>query len=447
MQTSLPFKDRKRNLWLIGMSVMGILGTATVAYLSLSPQSTQNLNLTETVLVQTKDLQIKIKANGVVQPVRKINLGPKEAGRVAELFVREGDTVQQGQLIARMDSEQIQAQVRQFQAALERAESELAQKLAGNRQEDIAKAEADVEKFRSQLAEGRSRLQLATQQVERKRIPVEQGAISRDSLDQSLTEERNAKDNLNQLQSSLTSAQQELIKQRNGFRVEEISQAKASVAVAKAQLQDYKIQLINRQVLAPFAGIITRRFADVGDFITPTTSVSTSDSANSASIAELSSGLEVEAKVLEASIALIQIGQPVEVRSDSYPDRIFRGQVQLIAPRAIQENNVTSFRVKVKLDSGLDKLKAGMNVKLSFVGKPIRNALSVPLAAIVTQKNGQQGLWVVEANDRAKFRVVRVGAESEDRAQILEGVKPNDRVFLSPPANQNIPGVDNTEGI
>jgi HlyD family secretion protein len=426
---------------------MGILGTATVAYLSLSPQSTQNLNLTETVLVQTKDLQIKIKANGVVQPVRKINLGPKEAGRVAELFVREGDTVQQGQLIARMDSEQIQAQVRQFQAALERAESELAQKLAGNRQEDIAKAEADVEKFRSQLAEGRSRLQLATQQVERKRIPVEQGAISRDSLDQSLTEERNAKDNLNQLQSSLTSAQQELIKQRNGFRVEEISQAKASVAVAKAQLQDYKIQLINRQVLAPFAGIITRRFADVGDFITPTTSVSTSDSANSASIAELSSGLEVEAKVLEASIALIQIGQPVEVRSDSYPDRIFRGQVQLIAPRAIQENNVTSFRVKVKLDSGLDKLKAGMNVKLSFVGKPIRNALSVPLAAIVTQKNGQQGLWVVEANDRAKFRVVRVGAESEDRAQILEGVKPNDRVFLSPPANQNIPGVDNTEGI
>jgi HlyD family secretion protein len=447
MQTSLPFKDRKRNPWLIGMSVMGILGTATVAYLSLSPQSTQNLNLTETVLVQTKDLQIKIKANGVVQPVRKINLGPKEAGRVAELFVREGDTVQQGQLIARMDSEQIQAQVRQFQAALERAESELAQKLAGNRQEDIAKAEADVEKFRSQLAEGRSRLQLATQQVERKRIPVEQGAISRDSLDQSLTEERNAKDNLNQLQSSLTSAQQELIKQRNGFRVEEISQAKASVAVAKAQLQDYKIQLINRQVLAPFAGIITRRFADVGDFITPTTSVSTSDSANSASIAELSSGLEVEAKVLEASIALIQIGQPVEVRSDSYPDRIFRGQVQLIAPRAIQENNVTSFRVKVKLDSGLDKLKAGMNVKLSFVGKPIRNALSVPLAAIVTQKNGQQGLWVVEANDRAKFRVVRVGAESEDRAQILEGVKPNDRVFLSPPANQNIPGVDNTEGI
>ncbi len=447
MQTSVSLKVGKLNLWLIGQSVTAILGTATIAYLILRPQPTPNFNIEDTVLVQTKDLQVKIKANGVVQPSRKINLGPKEAGRISELLVQEGDIVQEGQVIAQMDNEQVRAQVSQYQAALERVNADLTQKVAGNRPEDIAKAQSELEKYQAQLTEAKSRLQLATQQVIRKQVPVEQGAISRDSLDQSLTEERNARDNLNQLQASLAGAQQDLLKQQKGYRVEEINQAKAAVSEAKAQLRDFETQLNNKQVRAPFAGIITRRFADIGDFVTPTTSVSTSDGANSASIAELSSGLEVEAKVPEASISHIHLGQAVEIRSDSYPNELFRGQVQLIAPRAVQENNVTSFRVKIRLQSGVEKLKSGMNLKLTFVGKPIRNVVSVPLAAIVTHKNGQQGLWLVDANNQAKFQAVRVGSESEDWAQILEGVKQNDRIFLSPPTNQKIPGVDDVEGI
>lgn len=447
MQNPILLKAAKLNPWLIGQASIAILGTTAIAYLTLWPQATPEFRKEDTVLVQTKDLQIKIKANGVVQPIRKINLGPKEAGRISELLVREGDLVQQGQIIAQMDNEQVRAQVSQYQAAVERVNADLMQKMQGNRPEDISKAKAELEKYQAQLTEAGARLELATQQVARKQIPVEQGAISRDSLDQSLTEERNAKNNLNQLQASVAGAQQDLNKQQNGYRVEEIAQAKAAVAEAKAQLRDYETQLDNKQVRAPFTGTITRRFADVGDFVTPTTSASTSDGANSASIAELSSGLEVEAKVPEASIARIQIGQSVEIRSDSYPNDIFNGQVLLIAPRAAQENNVTSFRVKVKLQNGVDKLKAGMNLKLAFVGKPMRNMVSVPLAAIVTQKNGQQGLWVVDGKNQVRFQVVRVGSESEERAQILEGVKENDRIFLSPPANQKIPGVDDVEGI
>jgi HlyD family secretion protein len=440
-------KARKLKPWLMGFSALGILGTAAIAYFTFSPRPTPRLDLAnDTVVVQSNDLAVQIKANGVVQPVRKINLSPKESGRVVELFVWEGDRVRLGQAIARMDDEQIRAQVHQYRAAVTRTQADLAQKLAGNRHEDIAKAEAEVEKYRAQLTEARSRLQLASDRVKRKRFPVEQGAVSHDSLNESLTEERNAKDNLNQVQASLTAAQQELLKQRRGYRIEEIAQAKAQVAEATAQLRAYETQLANTLVQAPFPGIITRRFADVGDFVTPTTSASTSDGATSASIAELSSGLEVEAKVPEASIARINPGQIVEIRSDSYPDRSFKGRVRLIAPRAVQENNVTSFRVKVTLQSGLEKLKAGMNVKLAFRGEPVRNALVVPLAAIVTQKDSQKGVWLVGAENQVKFQSIRLGAESGDRAQVLAGVKRGDRVLLSPPANQVIPGVDNTEG-
>ncbi len=445
MQSSMWLKAGKLK-WTLLLSTVGLLGAAAIAYFTFA-RSTPNINLEkDTVLVQAEDLQMQIKANGVVQPVRKINISPKEAGQIIELLVREGDRVQSGQIIARMDDEQLQAQVNQYRGVLARVQAELAQSLAGNRPEDIAKAKADVTRYEAQLQEARSRLQLGTKRVNRKRFPAEQGALSRDSFDESLIEERNARDNLNQVQASLAVAQQELLRQRNGYRVEEIAQSRAQVSEAISQLQVYETQLENTLVRTPFAGIITRRYTDVGDFVTPTTSASTSDGATSASIAELSSGLEVEAKVPEASIARIKLGQTVEIRSDSYPNETFKGRVRLIAPRAVQENNVTSFRVKVLLQNGLEKLKAGMNTKLVFIGEPVHSVLVVPLAAVVTQKDGQNGVWLVDAGGEIRFQTIRLGAQSGNQAQILEGVEVGDRILLSPPTSQIIPGVDNTEG-
>jgi HlyD family secretion protein len=450
MQPRLSIKSikvGKFKLWAVGMVTLGGLGAIALAYGLLNSKPVPDINLeTETVAVKAQDLPVQIKANGIVQAVRKINISPKEAGRIVELLVREGDRVAAGQAIARMDDQQLAAQVSQYQSGLARSQAELAQRLAGNRPEDIAKAEADVSRSEAQLQEARSRLQLATAKVSRRQFLMAQGAITQEALDESQTEIRNAGDNVGQIQANLTVARQELVKQRNGFRAEEIAQSRAQVAEATAQLQGYQIQLGNTLVRAPFAGIITRRFTDVGDFVAPTTSASTSDGATSASIAELSSGLEVEAKVPEASIARIQLGQMVEVRSDSYPDQTFKGQVRLIAPRAVQENNVTAFRIKVALQTGLQTLKAGMNAKLAFRGEPVRNALVVPLAVMVTQKDGQKGVWLVNAERTAQFRIVRLGSESGSQAQVLEGLQAGDRILLSPPLNQPIPGVDNTQG-
>ncbi len=447
MQPSMPIKPAKSKLWKWGLPTLGLVGLLAIASAILNSHPQPDINLEQdTVSVNKQDLQVQIKVNGLVQPVRKINISPKEAGRIVELLVREGDRVAPGQVIARMDHEQLQAQVRQYEGGLARYQAELDQKLAGNRPEQIAKATADVTRYQAQLQEARSRWQLATAKFNRRQLLADQGAIAREALDESQTDLRNASDNVNQIQASLAIAQQELAQQQKGSRPEEIAQAQAQVAEATAQLQGYQIQLGNALVRAPFGGVITRRFTDVGDFVAPTTSASTSDGATSASIAELSSGLEIEAKVPEASIARIKSGQRVEVRSDSYPDQVFIGQVRLIAPRAVQENNITSFRVKVSLKTGLDVLRAGMNAKLAFIGEPVKNALVVPLAAIATQKEGPQGVWLVTATGAPRFQVVRLGAESGSQAQVLEGLTVGDRILLSPPANQPIPGVDNTQG-
>jgi HlyD family secretion protein len=108
----------------------------------------------------------------------------------------------------------------------------------------------------------------------------------------------------------------------------------------------------------------------------------------------------------------------------------------------VKENNITSFRIKVALETGQDKLRLGMNVKLAFLGNQIPKALVVPLATIVTRPDGQTGVLVADKDNQAKFRSVTVGATVGDLIQILQGVSLGERIFISPPEGQKIEGVD-----
>ena len=435
-------KDKKPTSWLIGLVAAGVLGAAITAYLAFR-STTSKSDITNLIVeVTSRDIAVQIKANGVVQAVQNINLSPKEAGRIAKLYVDEGDRVEQGQLVAHMEDEQFKAQVNQYKAALAKAQADLALKRAGTRSEEISEGKARVATAEANVAEIQAKLDRAAEELKRNQFLAKEGAISQNALGEFLSQERSVRANLEAAVARLKEQKEGLEKLRNGTRPEEIAQAEANVAQATAQLQYYETQLKNTSIRAPFAGTITRRFAQEGDFVTPTTSASSSDGATSASIVELSKGLEVEAKVPEASIAQIKQGQSVEIRADAYSDDIFKGRVRLIAPRAVQDNNVTSFRVKVALQTGQDKLKSAMNVKLAFFGDPISNALVVPQAAIVTKKDGQTGVLVPDKKSQAQFRPVTVGPTSGNQIQILQGVSKGERILLSPPEGQVIPGVD-----
>jgi HlyD family secretion protein len=437
---------KKITPWVIGVAASAAIGTIATVYLSRPPQP-PNIDLAkDTVEVKATNLVMQIKANGIVQPLRKVNLSPREGGRIARLYIREGDRVQTGQLLAQMDSEQTQAQVAQYQALRLKATADLSQKRQGERPELIAEATARVASQRAAVAAAQSKLARATDELRRNQALADSGAIARNNLENFLSRQQETQTTLAAEQARLNEQQTALQRLKNGTRPGDIAQAEADVAQAAAQVKLYETQLRNTQIRAPFSGIVSRRFADVGDFVAPTTTASSSDGATSASIAELSSGLEIEAKVPEASIAQIKPGQTVEVRSDSYPQQAFTARVRLIAPRAIQENNITSFRIKVRLLNGLDILKSGMNVKLTFIGRAIANATVVPLAAISTQKDGQKGVWLVDNTQQARYRLIQLGSSSGTQAQVLSGVKPGDRIFLSPPPGVVLPGVDNVGG-
>ncbi|WP_293133172.1 efflux RND transporter periplasmic adaptor subunit [Microcoleus sp. bin38.metabat.b11b12b14.051] len=570
---------RKMPRWAIGLVAAGLLAVPTTLYISKSrSQPKVDAIAAMTVPVEAQNLTVRITSSGTVQPVQRVNLSPKGSGRIAELFVEQGDRVEAGQMVARMESRDVEAQLAQAKAREASIRAKLAKIEAGNRSEDIASARARVEQAQATLAQlqagsrveevagararlqqtqarleqlkagsrveevsqGRARLaqaqarladaqtgsvkqeiaqaqtqiesskaqaELTAQRVERNRPLVQEGALAQDKLDELIKENRTAQakvreaqKRLQQLQESRESqiqqlqaaveveqqglkqlqngtrseeitkaeaevaeaksklaqtengnrpeeiakaqaavaeAKSQLAVQENGARPEEIASAKADLAEAQAQVRFQEVQLEDTKVRAPFAGVITQRYAIQGAFVTPATSASEATSATSTSIVALARDVEVLAKVPEADISQIKPGQIVEIVADAYPDKVFKGRVKLIAPEAVKERDVTLFQVRVAIDTGKDFLQSGMNVDLKFVGQKLSNALVVPTVAIVTNK-GQTGVLVPDEKQQPKFKPVTVGSTIGNKIQILEGAKTGDRVFTELPAGKKL---------
>ena len=439
---SLYFK-KNHNLvpWLGGLVLVGISAIATVNYLEKSNIAADSI-ASQTIAVKTQDLAVQIQANGTVRAVRTTNLSPEEPGKIAELYIEEGDRVTAGQIIARMESDRLQAQVDRYKAALQKARANLALFKAGNRSEAIAAAQARVTTAEANVAMAQAKLERTKEEKQRNQMLVSEGAISHDSFDNFANKEVEAQANLQAELARLVEQQENFAEASQGSRDEEIAQAEAEVAQAQAELDGMQIQLDKKTVRAPFNGIITRRYAEAGDYVDSTTAASETEGATSTSIGELSSGLEIEAKIPEANIAQIKLGQPVDIKVDAYGNETFKGEVSLIAPRAIKENNVTSFRVKVALKTGQEQLKSGMNTRLTFNDEPVKNAITIPLAAVVTNSDGETGVYVSGNEGKAEFKTIKLGKASGNSVQILSGLSKGDRIFTSPPDNVTIEGVD-----
>ncbi len=421
MQLPLINKVKNPSLWVIGLTAAGIVAVGTTYF--IVNQATPKLDIAElTVPVQSKNLTLRITASGTVQPIQNVNISPKQSGRLTALYVDQGARVQQGQILARMDDTDLQAQLVQFRGNLEQAQAQLALARAGNRLQDIEQAKAQVESAKAKVV-------LTSQRVKSNQNLYQQGAISQDKFDELLSDDRSARANLRQLQQNLSAV-------NSGSRPEEIAQRQAAVTTALGQLKAIEVQMENTIIRAPLSGVVTQRYATVGAFVTPTTSASSTASATSASIVAISKGLQILAKVPEVDVGEIKLGQLVEIVADAYPSQVFKGRVSLIAPEAVVENNVTSFQVRVDIVTGLDKLRSGMNVDVTFLGGQIQNALVVPTVAIVTQ-NGKTGVLVPDANNtKTTFNPVTIGPTIGNQIQILKGVQEGERVFVNLPKDQ-----------
>jgi HlyD family secretion protein len=436
MQLPLIGKIRPPAPWILGLIAAGLVGTGTAVLVIRQQAAVPDIS-TLTVPVESEAVTIRISASGTVQPVQTVNLSPKETGLLAELFVEQGDRVTQGQVIARMESETVEAELAQAEARVAQSRANLSEVRAGNRPEEIAQAEASVAQAEARVEEAQARVNLADERVRRNRQLEAEGAISTDDLDQVLNEAETARATLAQNRASLQETRETLRLQRSGSRPQAIEEAEARLVETQANLQAVRVRLEDTYIRAPFSGIVTQKYATPGSFVAPATAASDVSSASSTAIVAIATGLEILAEVPEVDINQISVGQPVEITADAYPNQVFEGRVKLVAPEAIIEQNVTSFQVRIDLETGEDRLLSGMNVDVEFIGDELSNALVVPTVAIVRQ-DGQEGVLVPDRNNRARFRPVATGSQIGNQIQILEGVEEGDRIFIDLPPGQNL---------
>lgn len=458
---------------LIGLIAASVLVVGGSTYFLIGSGSAK-IDLEKlTVPVEAQNLKLQITASGTVRPFKSVNVSPKMAGRLAQLLVEQGDVVKAGQKLAVMENAQLQAQFMKAQADLAQAVAHLKEAKAGSRPEEIEQAKTrlmqaqarlgqaqvgnprEIEEAFAQVENARSQFALAQDRIKQNLDLVKQGVISRDRFNEISTEAysaraeleeanqrfekvKNTKDEnspeIDQLKASVREAQLYLQQLQNGSRPEEIEQLQAAAASANAQMLAARVQLEETVLVAPFPGIVTQKYATEGAFVTPTTEASlTASAGNSSAIVEVATKeLEVLAKVPEVDVGKIKPGQPVKIVADAFPDKTFRGQVSIVAPGAIVDQNVTSFEVRVALPPEQEELRSGMNVDLTFLGEPVENALIVPTVAVVTQE-GETGVMVPDIDNQPQFQPVVIGQMLEDKTQILRGLREGQRVFIDLP--------------
>jgi HlyD family secretion protein len=471
---SETLRQPKINKWLmwslVAISLTGMGGYVAYNQLVTAPQQRAQRKI-QTAAVTRGNLTILVSANGTVQPESSVNVSPKTSGVLKRLLVKEGDFVKPGQIVAYMDNSNIQGQLLQSRGNLAAAQANLNKFIAGNRSQDIAQAQAQVDEAnaslqkliagnRSQDIAGataslnkvRATYRQAAEDLRRNQQLQAQGAISQQALstarstsDSAQAQVEQAQQSLNllkvgsrpediaQARSVLTQRQQALNLLKAGSRPEDIAQARAQVMAAQGAVAIAQRNIDDTTIRAPFAGIIARKYADPGAFVTPTTAGSAVTSATSSSILALASANEIVAQVAEASIAQIRVGQVATIKVDAYSGKTFAGKVTQVATQSLVQQNVTSFEVKVAVADPQKLLSQGMNVTIDFKAGELNQVLIVPTAAIVQEKTAQ-GVYVAKPGGDPVFTPIVVGTTVNDKTEVKSGLTGNERVLLSFPA-------------
>jgi HlyD family secretion protein len=407
--------------------------------------------------VKLGSVDLKITATGVIKPYNEVKISPKVTGLLTKLLVRQGQVVKKGQLLALMDDSNLVGQVTAARSAYNLAKANYEKSLHGNRPQEVANAEAQFSKnqnivrfaeqavSRSQAQVKSCQAQLTRDATNAKRLNqlAKQGAISDQdrlnastqaevtevTLKQAQQELRQSEASLAQAMADLESSKQQFSMSKAGNREEDVRASKFAMEQAAGNLNYLQSQLNDTRIKAPFAGIISQKYADEGAMVTPTTSSATT-SATSSSIVSLAGNLELVAQVSETDMEHIKIGQTVEIVANAYPDKIFHGKVNLIAPAAVVTLNVTTFEVHTTIDDDPSHfLMAGMNVNSEFLAGTQNGVLLVPTSCISSQM-GKTGVLIPEKDGQPKFKPVKTGSSSGNLTVIMHGLKQGDMVFV-----------------
>lgn len=414
--------------------------------------------------VASAEVADEVSASGTVKPVAESRIAPKIMSNVAAVYVREGDHVRKGQVLVRLESRDLQAQLSQAQAALSAALAganrastavhlQSAQTSAG-----IANAEAEVKAAREQLSMAREgsrrqqkvQAQLAVAQAEaqyrnakleldRMQRLFDQGVIARQRLDSTqtahdvakagyesakaqadLVEEGSRRQEIRALEERVRQAEENLRLARaaslqNRMSKRSAEEASSQVSQARAAVDFARVQLGYATITSPISGVVTERLVDPGDTVSPGVPVVA---------VEDDSLYRLEAAAPERDAAGLYVGRMVRVTVGS-DERSGEGRVAVVSPAG--DPATRKFVVKVDLPKGM-RSRSGEFGRISF---PVGFSRTVVLPeGALREDGGLTYVFTVGQDKRAKLQVVKTGRKLGGGVEVVSGLAPGDRVII-----------------
>ena len=453
---------------IIGVTAGVLLTIIIIASVLATRKDTPEVTVVE---VKTRPtLKSNVTAPGEIRPVQFINLTSEVQGRIVEIFVKEGDPVEQGAQLVKLDPTQLQssteAQLAAYQAAqsesqVQRSQVSAAQNQLSQAQQGLLASEASVDTALQQVATARQQVVAAQTDVDRDQVNletaqrelnrttelVESGVESKfnfdaakDRVTQAQVSLRNSKARLQSQRLSVNEAESRVKEARARVRQQEVTvrdarrgvqtanySAEASLNRADQQAASLRAQRDQRDKtlqLAPISGVIADIPSKVGTFATANLS-----STPLLTIADMSS-INVEVKVDETEIDKVEVGQDATIKVDTFGEKELVGKVTQKTPLAVGKSQTTGglstninvqeakeFRVVIELLEMPDEIRQGLRPGMSATAvintKTVENVIAVPIQAVVEKKPDASPSPTVEGD---------VPPPTAEKAKAIKGV-------------------------
>jgi len=448
-----------RKWWIIAGVAVAIAGLGFGGWRLIAGRqdtTAQAQGAAETAVVRQDTLQVTVEGTGSLAPRAEIQLAFLSGGQVAEVLIEEGQIVEAGQPLVRLETDELEMDVTRSEASLASAEGQLAQLLAPPQPEEVAAQEANLAAAqgqvsaavanRDQVAAGASEPEIASAEADATSAEMEYRSALRtydsiDKKDKDRKEQANYDlwaaevalkaaqtqldvllagadaDELHAAQADVTSAvaqrdaaQAELDLLLAGATEEQIRAAEATVDQARVALGQARLQLERATLTAPMAGTVTLLDTEIGEMVGPGQPVVV--------LSDLTA-LEVDVSLDETDVAHLAVGQEALVTVDAFPDVGMAGEVTYVAPKGDTWSGVVLYPVTVRLVPGEVPVRAGMTADVEIVTASQEGALIVPLRAIHTEDGHA---YVDRLDDGGVERVeVTLGMTTNTEVQIIGG--------------------------
>jgi HlyD family secretion protein len=393
---------KRKKFWIIGGTSILVVGL--VIGLVAAKSSGTKIEPSKIAKVEKGDLAKSVVATGKIEPITKVEIKSKASGIVKKLYVEAGDHVKAGQVLAELDREEIEANVRGSEAQL--LSSEANQNAA---QADLKRAEVD--------AMGVD-VPMLKRAYERAQQMAKEGVVSQANLDDAEKAYELAVNKQNVARAQLT------------VNKAKVAQSQADVQRQRANLQQLKEQLSYTTITAPISGIILSRDVEIGDAVSSILVLGSSATL----VMTLGDTQEVyvKGKVDESDIGKVYLGQPARIKVESFKDKTFTGKVTKISPMGVEKDNVTTFEVRVSINNPGGELKAAMTANAEIIMEEHKGVLMVPEAAIIYDRDKKASVEIPDSKgkDGKSKQSVQVGISNGAKTEITAGLNEGQQVIL-----------------